>query len=170
MRTFFALAALIVVGSFAVVGVYFQPSTAHAQNPGVCSQVQNVATNGQVLSAAQGGSTQPPCKWITGTGGATGATGATGPTGVTGTTGATGATGATGPGISVQNVVTGSRVVGTVYQNTTGKAMWVSVTLQPSTNNSGVEFLTGFIEPSNNGCDANLRQRISSRISLDVQH
>jgi len=62
-----------------------------------------------------------------GTQGATGATGATGTAGTNGNTGATGATGA-GAGLSNQGVVTGSRVLGSVYQNTTGKPMFVSVT------------------------------------------
>lgn len=53
--------------------------------------------------------------------------------GLIGPTGPQGATGPTGPssgysGPSTCNVVTGSRVSGTAYQNTTGNPMWVTVT------------------------------------------
>lgn len=76
---------------------------------------------------------------VTGATGATGLTGITGNIGATGVTGAdsyvpgpTGATGATGSGgttVTTQNVCTASRTFGTVYQNTTGKPMWISVSI-----------------------------------------
>lgn len=88
---------------------------------------------GQVTYQVWGANSTPNFNTpVGGSGGATGPTGATGATGATGTAGATGATGPTGSGgggggPTTQNVVTGSRAVGTVYQNTGSTSMYVSV-------------------------------------------
>lgn len=64
------------------------------------------------------------------------AVGPTGPTGGTGPTGSTGPTGPTGTaGAMSQTDVTGSRTPGTPVQNTSGKWMYVSVTI--GTSNGG---------------------------------
>ncbi len=45
------------------------PIAAFAQNPSPCLNIVNTAGAGQVLSAVNGGSTTPPCKWIANGGG-----------------------------------------------------------------------------------------------------
>lgn len=43
-----------------------------------------------------------------------------------------------GPYPSVQNVVTGARAIGTVYQNTTGRPMFVGITASSNTLGAGI--------------------------------
>jgi hypothetical protein len=49
--------------------------------------------------------------------------------------------------VSTQNVVTGSRALGTVYQNTTGKPMWVHVTIVAGAAPTGLNCYTDASNP-----------------------
>ena len=100
----------------------------------------------QVWGANSTPNFNPP---VGGSGGATGPTGATGATGNNGSAGATGPTGATGAtgsgsggGPTTQTDVSTSRVLGTVYHNTTGKPLYVNVSVSLTATNTAVQAVT----------------------------
>src|SRR5215831_16232549 len=58
-----------------------------------------------------------------------------------------GPAGPPGPSITVQNVVTGSRAANTVYQNTTGKALWICTSWNMSGSGSAMSLLSDASNP-----------------------
>ena len=100
------------------------------------------AVTGSAPIASTGGTT-PAISVATAT---TGALGVVQPDGTTITISG-GVISASGGGVSTQNVVTGSRALSTVYQNTTGKTMFVTVQIQSAASNVNVDFMTDSSNP-----------------------